>query len=348
MAKKEDNSKRPDNKKTKRSGRGNGVLSSGSEQIIKQFQKHTQFINAIVETTGALVVVLDTKGKIVLFNKSCEQMTDYSFAEVKDKYIWDFLLIKEEIEPVKEVFNELQGGKFPNQHENFWVGKDGALHYITWSNTVMADDSGVVTYVIGTGIEITEHKNAEEALTVSEFRYRELFTAVMEGVGIVDENEIIQYCNPAFEKIFETESGDNLIGKSLYDFIPSDQKEHLSALTEKRRQNESSRYEIKIKTSQNRIKLIQVSASPRFDSSGKYIGAFGTVIDLTEQRQAEKALKNSIQSYQTLAENLPGLVYRVLSQESDRIIFINDLLESMTGYCENEFPGKDLASFESM
>ena len=42
-----------------------------------------------------------------------------------------------------------------NQFENYWIGKDGKLHYITWSNTVLVDDSGVVTYVIGTGIEIS-------------------------------------------------------------------------------------------------------------------------------------------------------------------------------------------------
>ena len=93
---------------------------------------------------------------------------------------------------------------------------------------------------------------------------------------------------------------------------------------------------------------MQVSVSPRFDSSGKYIGAFGTLIDLTEQREAEEALKKSNQSYQALAENLPGLVYRVFCQDSDRLVFFNNLVESLTGYSEDEFPGKNISSFESM
>ncbi len=348
MVKKEDNSKQTDNQNANRPNKVNDISSTDSEHITKKLRQHSRFIKAVVETTGALVVVLDTEGKIVLFNRACEETTKYSYDEVKDRYLWDFILLQEEIEPVKAVFQKLQGGMFPNHFENYWIGKDDSRHYITWSNTVLVDDSGEVTYVIGTGIEITDRKNVEEALYVSESRYRELFEAVMEGIGIVDENEVIQYCNPAFEKIFEMESGESLVGRSLLDYISEDQKELLISKTELCRQNRSSRYELRIKTLKNNFRVVQVSSSPRFDSSGKYIGAFGTVIDLTEQHLAEDALKDSIQSYQTLAENLPGLVYRVLSQESNRIIFFNDLVESLTGYLENEFPGNDLSSFESM
>ncbi len=348
MAKKEDNTNRRDNQKTSRTNKAGNQSSTDSEHIAKKLRQQSRFINAIVETTGALVVVLDTEGKIVLFNRACEKITKYSYAEVKNKYLWDFILLPEEIKPVKSVFQKLQSGMFPSQFENYWIGKDGASHYITWSNTVLIDDSGKVSYVIGTGIEITDRKNTEEALYISESRYRELFEAVMEGIGIVDENEVIQYCNPAFEKIFEMDSGGSLIGRSLFDFISGDQKELLILKTEQRRQNIPSRYELRIKTLKNNFRVVQVSSSPRFDPSGKYIGAFGTIIDLTEKHLAERALKNSIQSYQTLAENLPGLVYRVLSQESSRIIFFNDLLESLTGYTEDEFPGNDLSLFESM
>ncbi len=348
MAKKEDNSNRQDNQKTGRTDKAGNLSSTDSEGITKKLRQHSRFINAVVETTGALVVVLDSEGRIVLFNRVCEETTGYSFDEVKDKYLWDFLLLQEEMEPIKSIFYELQRGIFPNQYENYWIGKDESLHFVTWSNTALVDDSGEVTYVIGTGIEITEHKNAEKALSISESRYRELFTAVMEGIGIIDENEIIQFCNPAFEKIFEVDSGESLIGISLLDFVPDDQKELITSLTKQRQQNIASRYEVRIITTRGNNRLVRISASPHFDSLGRYRGTFGTVIDLTEQRQAEDALKDSVQSYQTLAKNLPGLVYRVLSQESDRIIFFNDLVESLTGYLENEFPGNDLSSFESM
>jgi PAS domain S-box-containing protein len=140
-------------------------------------------------------------------------------------------------------------------------------------------------------IDISKQKEVEEALRTSESRYRELFSGVMEGIGIVDENEIVRFCNPAFAEIFDEDSVDSMTGKNLFDYIPDDQKDYLTSLTAERRRNVSARYEMKIKTAKNNIRIIMVTASPRFGKDGKYIGAFGTVVDLTERRKAEESLK---------------------------------------------------------
>jgi len=62
------------------------------------------------------------------------------------------------------VFDNLRGGQFPNEFENYWVAKDGSRRLISWSNTALLDDHGSVKYVIGTGIDITERRRAEEAM----------------------------------------------------------------------------------------------------------------------------------------------------------------------------------------
>ena len=60
-------------------------------------------LSAILDTVGALVMVLDPDGKIVRFNRACEQSTGYSFEEVKGKYVWDLFLLPEEIDDFKRV-----------------------------------------------------------------------------------------------------------------------------------------------------------------------------------------------------------------------------------------------------
>ena len=122
------------------------------------------FISAILDTAAALVVVLDTRGQIVRFNHACEKATGYTFHEVKNKSLWDLFILPEEVEPVRGIFDKLKGGEFPNEFENFWVTKDGSRRLIAWSNTVLLDDRGSVGYVIGTGIDITERRRAEEAM----------------------------------------------------------------------------------------------------------------------------------------------------------------------------------------
>lgn len=120
------------------------------------------FVSAILDTANALIIVLDEQGRIIRFNRACEQITGYSFEDVKGQCFWDFLLIPEEVEPVKAVFQNLLSGKFPNEYENYWVARDGNRRLLSWSNTVLFDADGLLKYIIGIGIDITERKQAEE------------------------------------------------------------------------------------------------------------------------------------------------------------------------------------------
>jgi PAS domain S-box-containing protein len=119
---------------------------------------------AVLDTAGALVVVLDRKGRIVRFNRACERTTGWRFEEVRGRPLWDFLLLPEEAAAVREVFGRLVSGDFPNTHENHWVARDGARRRIAWSNTALLGPGGAVRHVIGTGIDVTAQRQAEEAL----------------------------------------------------------------------------------------------------------------------------------------------------------------------------------------
>src|SRR5271154_983151 len=55
-------------------------------------QEERNVVSAILHTVGALVVVLDPQGRIVRFNRACEQLSGYSFAEVSGQKIWDLFM----------------------------------------------------------------------------------------------------------------------------------------------------------------------------------------------------------------------------------------------------------------
>lgn len=120
------------------------------------------FVSAILDIAGALIVVCDREGRFIRINRACEQITGYSLDEVKGKYVWDVFLIPEEVEPVKAILWELQSGQFPKEHENYWVTRDGNRRLIAWSNTVLLDADGLVKYIVSIGIDITERKRAQE------------------------------------------------------------------------------------------------------------------------------------------------------------------------------------------
>ncbi len=141
---------------------------------IKSETKERDFNSAVLSTASALVIVLDRQGRIVRFNRACEKLTGYLFTEVEGNRFWDLFLYPTEIDQVKVVFENLKSGNFPNEHENYWLTKNGDARLIKWSNTALVGTEGSVEYVIGTGIDITDTRAAEKKFHESEKRYRSL------------------------------------------------------------------------------------------------------------------------------------------------------------------------------
>ncbi len=127
-------------------------------------QTERDFIDAVLETAGVLVVVVDREGRVVRFNRAAEQVTGYSSESVIGEHFWDLFLVPEEVEPVKRIFDELRAGQFPNEHENYWLTRDGERRLIAWSNTALLDGDDKVKYVVATGIDVTERRRAEGQL----------------------------------------------------------------------------------------------------------------------------------------------------------------------------------------
>jgi two-component system, sporulation sensor kinase E len=148
---------------------------SGRKQAEQTLQKERDFIDAVLETAGALVVVLDREGRILRFNRACEQTTGYSSEEVMGQHVWNVFIIPDEVAGVKAVFERLRSGEPRNDYENYWMGKGGFLRRISWSSTVIANSSGEVDYVVSSGLDITDFKSIQERLRKTE-RIAELGT----------------------------------------------------------------------------------------------------------------------------------------------------------------------------
>ncbi|MEL6927214.1 MAG: PAS domain S-box protein [Cyanobacteria bacterium J06600_6] len=157
-----------------------------------QLQQERDFTEAIINTVGALVVVLDRQGAIVSFNRTCEKVTGYCFAEVKGKKVWDFLILDRERTAAEAVFERLLTGQFHDQYENYWLAKDGSKNLISWSNTALFDDRGEIEFIIATGIDVTEQRRVWNQL---EFQYREtkLLTELTDKIRMsIELDEILQ------------------------------------------------------------------------------------------------------------------------------------------------------------
>lgn len=126
-----------------------------------QLQHERNFIDAILNTVGAMILVIDTEERLVRFNTACNTTTGHDFAEFQGSPKWQNLIPADEQDGVRRVIERLRSGEDHIQYENHWLHRDGALRLISWCNSVLRDDAGQVQYIIGTGIDITEQRRAE-------------------------------------------------------------------------------------------------------------------------------------------------------------------------------------------
>ncbi|MGH9744665.1 MAG: PAS domain-containing sensor histidine kinase [Candidatus Acidiferrales bacterium] len=163
---------------------GVGVDITELKQAEESLQDERNVLSAILDIVGALIVVLDPKGRIVRFNRTCEQTTGYSFPEVHGKYIWELFLLPEEAENFKAIFEEASAEQLPGDYDTSLLTRDGAARLVTWSSTILADKNGATSHVIVTGIDITERRRLEKALLeVSAREQRRIGEDLHDGLG---------------------------------------------------------------------------------------------------------------------------------------------------------------------
>jgi PAS domain S-box-containing protein len=175
------------------------------------------------------------------------------------------------------------------------------------------------------GSDITDRKNAEKEIENQKSFLEEIFNGVQEGIGIVDESEKVIFCNPAYAAIFEDDC-ENLIGKKLSSFLDDETFASVLEQTKKRQTRGISVYEIPITTAKGNKKHLRVNASPRFDEDGSYRGAFGSVLDITEEKKAQEELQKKTNDLGERVKEL-NCLYNVSQMISEPDLSIDEILQ---------------------
>jgi PAS domain S-box-containing protein len=150
------------------------------KQIEAALEDERNVLSAILDTVGALVVVFDPTGRIVRFNRACEETTGYTATEALGRRVSELLLAPGEADRFLEVIE--RGAAAP--YESYLLTRDGSRRLIRWSNTVLPAANRRVRYAIATGIDVTERKRLEAAvLEISGSEQRRIGQDLHDGLG---------------------------------------------------------------------------------------------------------------------------------------------------------------------
>jgi two-component system CheB/CheR fusion protein len=136
-------------------------------------REQSSFSSAIMESSGALVLVTDMEGRIGAFNRACQIVSGYRLEEVAGKIIWETPLApQEEVQRVRTIYRRLAGGSAAIQHETSWIAKNGSRRLISWNSAAIPDAAGHPRHLVRIGTDITERREIEIALQASETALR--------------------------------------------------------------------------------------------------------------------------------------------------------------------------------
>lgn len=172
-------------------------------------------------------------------------------------------------------------------------------------------------------------KKVEETLMDREEHYRLIVDTANEGVWVFDENYITTYANKRMADMLGFEP-DELIGKSLKDFINEKDIPHYEMEVTKRKQGLSGRYERMLRKKDGTYMWALVSATPILDNDKKFIGSFAMFTDITDKKNAEEALRKSEEKYRSIFENAVEGIFQ--STPDGRLITVNPTMARIFGF----------------
>lgn len=134
--------------------------------------------------------------------------------------------------------------------------------------------------------DITARVRAEQELRDSEDRYRSIVETAAEGIIAVDADLRFTFVNERAEELLRYEHG-ALIGQHITDVLAADRPREIAHRTARRRAGMSERYEARVLRGDGTEIWVLVSARPRYDAAGEFIGSFAMVADISELKDAQ-------------------------------------------------------------
>jgi len=303
------------------------------EALRKERDKAQKYL----DIAGVMFVALDTDGKVIMVNKKGCEILGYKFEEIIGKVWFDNFLPQSHTKEVKKIFKQLMAGEIEpvEYYENPVLTKSGKERIAAWHNTLLKDEAGKIIGTLSSGEDITERKQAQEALKMIEYE---------KGLILDSMSEIVIYYSCTNLKIEWTNraagesvglSPNKLVGKHCYEIWhnrnePCDDCPVVKSFeTGKPEEDERN-------TPDGRKWYVR--SYPVISAKGAIEGVVEVVQNITERKRAEKVLRESKEFSSSLLNNAPNPIL-VINQDTS-LRYVNTTLEKLTGFSSAELIGR--------
>ncbi len=265
-----------------------------------------EYAESLIAGANAMIVGLDLKGDITLFNKAAEQITGYALADLQGRNWFEVLVPRARFPEVWREFERLTSGSLPDRFENPVLTRSGEERLIAWRNSVVTI-GGVATGTLSFGIDVTDRKQAEIALHDSNEKLRQLTDNMREAFWLIDaRSRALLYMSPSCETVFGIHRDDLYRDHRLWRraIHPDDLPGVLRAANAPDAQGRYE-FECRIVRADGSWRWIYVHGNAVRDANGIAVRYTGMSQDVTARRATETLLRESETRYRMLVEGSP-------------------------------------------
>ncbi|HEY9074859.1 MAG TPA: PAS domain S-box protein, partial [Desulfobaccales bacterium] len=257
-----------------------------------------------------------------------EALTGYPKEEFDSRRLqWLDIVIDEDVERMRQaLIVALKGDKsyireYRIRHQN------GHVLWVQESSQVILNAHGEIDYIYGAFINITERKEAEEALRESQQRFEDIIDFLPDATMVVDKQRTVIAWNRAMEALTEVKAQD-ILGKGNYEYalpfwgerrpiiidnVFTEEKDR-SKYTSLNRRGEVVFGEAYV-TLKRGVFYLSATAGGLYDSEGNLTGAIEVIRDISERKRLEEALHRQKEYLEALHETTLGLINRLNLQD---------------------------------
>jgi len=226
-------------------------------------------------------------------------------------------------------------------HDFRVVWNDGTVRWLFARAKIFRDAAGTAERMLGVNVDITERKQAEEALRHSEEQLELVSNAVPALISYVNKERRYVSCNEAYTTWFGL-SREDVIGKTIEEVVGDEAWAAMAPYVDAALQGETVDYETQVTYRHGVTRWIHPVYTPHRDARGEIAGFIVMVTDISAQKRAEAALRESELRFRTVADSAPVLIWMNGLHGCE---FVNHAYMEFTGAKQSEVANYDWARY---
>jgi PAS domain S-box-containing protein len=300
---------------------------SGRMRAEEELRDSEANLHLIAEQLEDVLFATDPSGFITFASPSALQMFGWKPEEIVGSNFVEFLPEAEIPCAVKQFKESLvSGGKTHNL--SFAMKRRDEGTFPCELNCSVISKEGCPAGMVGIVRDITERRRAEEALKESEERYRNQIEAINDVAYALNSSGEVTYISPVVKTLLGYEP-DEITGRPFLAFVhPEDQELTKGRFTELR-EGIVSHGEYRVISKSGDVKWVRSQTRPILDIEG-FTGGRGILVDISEHKRAEGALRRAEENFRRSLEESP-LGVRIVTIDG-KTIYANRMILDIYGY----------------